>query len=354
MVKRFFSFALVWVLTAVLCAGPAGCGNGGGADAEASNPGASAESGTSEEQTAPAGQPEPKETVRLGGLKGPTAMGLVQLLESAEQGTALNDYEFTMAPSADGLNPKLVQGELDIAAVPVNLAAVLYNNTQGKLKVLAVNTLGVLYIIETGESVRSAADLKGKTVYATGKDAVPEFTFKYILQANGLDPETDLTIEWKTEPTEVVAQLGQSGGIGLLPQPFVTVAQSSLPDLRIALDLTEEWGKLGNAGTLVTGVAVVRTEFAEERPEAVRRFLDDYKGSTDYINAHVEESAQWVEKYDIINANVAAKAIPYCNIVCLEGDEMKRAVKGYLEALYEQNPRSVGGALPDDAFYYQR
>jgi NitT/TauT family transport system substrate-binding protein len=339
-----------------LCTGLAGCGGGGG-NAGPSNPGAPAfsePSESSEAQTAPAEQPASKETVRLGGLKGPTTMGLVKLLESAEQGTALNDYEFTMAPSADGLNPKLVQGELDIAAVPVNLASVLYNNTQGKLKVLAVNTLGVLYIIETGESVGSVTDLKGKTVYATGKDAVPEFTFKYILRANGLDPEKDLTIEWKTEPTEVVAQLGQSGGIGLLPQPFVTVAQNNLPDLRIALDLTEEWGKLENVGALVTGVAVVRTEFAQEHPDAVSRFLDDYKDSVDYINAHVEESAQWVEKYDIINATVAVKAIPYCNIVCLEGDEMKQAVKGYLEALYEQNPKSVGGALPDDAFYYQR
>jgi NitT/TauT family transport system substrate-binding protein len=344
---------MIWILTVGLLTGIVGCGNGG-------NTGPSnepAESEPSEEQpaqTAGAASATAKELVRLGGLKGPTTMGLVQLLESVEQKTALNDYEFTMAPSADGLNPMLIQGELDIAAMPVNLASVLYNNTQGQLKALAVNTLGVLYIIETGESVRSIADLKGKTVYATGKDAVPEFTFKYILQSNGLNPETDLTIEWKTEPTEVVAQLGQGGGIGLLPQPFVTVAQNSLSDLRVALDLTEEWGKLGNEGTLVTGVTVVRTEFAQAHPEAVSRFLDDYKRSADYINAHVEESAQWVEKYDIINANVAVKAIPYCNIVCLEGDEMKEAVQGYLEALYEQNPKSVGGALPDDEFYYQR
>jgi NitT/TauT family transport system substrate-binding protein len=295
-----------------------------------------------------------KDTVRLGGLKGPTSMGLVQLLESAQAGTALNDYAFTMASTADGLNPLLVQGELDIAALPANLGAVLYNNTQGAVQVLAVNTLGVLYIVDTGDSVHSISDLKGMTLYATGKEATPEYTLRHILQSNGLDPDVDLTIEWKTEPTEVVAQLSQSGGIAMLPQPFVTVAQSNLPQLRIALDLTEEWNQLGNGSTLVTGITVVRTAFAQEHPEAVSRFLDEYRASVDFINNNVDEAAQLVEKYDIINANVAVKAIPYCNITALEGTEMEQALKGYLDVLYEQNPKSVGGTIPDDAFYYHR
>ena len=298
--------------------------------------------------------------VNVMALKGPTAMGMVQLMDSAEAGSVNgNSYTFTIAASADEVTPKLVQGEADIAAVPANLASVLYNNTEGQVQVLAINTLGVLYIVENGDSVQSVSDLAGKTIYASGKGSTPEYALNYILSENGIDPEADVTIEWKSEHSECVAALASDeDGIAMLPQPFVTTAQTQNENLRIALDLTEEWDALqADAETpsaLLTGVVVVRTAFAEEHPEAVNAFLDSYRESVDYVNANVTDAAALIGKYDIVTAAVAEKALPYCNITFIEGSEMQEKLSGYLNVLYEQNPTSVGGALPADDFYYIR
>ena len=298
--------------------------------------------------------------VNVMALKGPTAMGMVQLMDNAEAGPVNgNSYTFTIAASADEVTPKLVQGEADIAAVPANLASVLYNNTEGQVQVLAINTLGVLYIVENGDSVKTVSDLAGKTIYASGKGSTPEYALNYILSENGIDPEADVTIEWKSEHSECVAALASDeDGIAMLPQPFVTTAQTQNENLRIALDLTEEWDALqADAETpsaLLTGVVVVRTAFAEEHPEAVNAFLDSYRESVDYVNANVTDAAALIEKYDIVTAAVAEKALPYCNITFIEGSEMQEKLSGYLNVLYEQNPTSVGGALPADDFYYIR
>ena len=298
--------------------------------------------------------------VNVMALKGPTAMGMVQLMDNAEAGPVNgNSYTFTIAASADEVTPKLVQGEADIAAVPANLASVLYNNTEGQVQVLAINTLGVLYIVENGDSVQTVSDLAGKTIYASGKGSTPEYALNYILSENGIDPEADVTIEWKSEHSECVAALASDeDGIAMLPQPFVTTAQTQNENLRIALDLTKEWDALqADAETpsaLLTGVVVVRTAFAEEHPEAVNAFLDSYRESVDYVNANVTDAAALIEKYDIVTAAVAEKALPYCNITFIEGSEMQEKLSGYLNVLYEQNPTSVGGALPADDFYYIR
>ena len=295
-------------------------------------------------------------TIRLGGLKGPTSMGMVKLLSDAEEKKSESQIEFTMAGSADELTPKLLKGELDILAVPANLGAILYNNSEGAVEFLAINTLGVIYITEKGgNTVNSWADLKGKTIYATGKGSTPEYALNYLLQQNGLDPATDVTVEWKSEPTEVVAQMAtQDQAIAMLPQPFVTGASTQIADLRVALDLTGEWDKLDNGSQFITAGLIVRREFAEKYPQQLQKFLEEYKASTDYVNQNVEAAAQLVEKYDIVKAPIAQKAIPYCNITYIDGSEMKTALKGYLQVLYDQNPASVGGKLPADDFYYEK
>lgn len=300
---------------------------------------------------------EPVE-VNVTALKGPTAMGMVSLMDDVDNGKVDSEnYKFTIAASIDEVTPAISQGETDIAAVPANVASVLYNKLEGGVQVLAVNTLGVLYIVENGDTVQSAADLKGKTIYASGKGATPEYALNYILQQNGLDPAADVTIEWKSEHSECVAALAQDpSGIAMLPQPFVTTAQMKNPDLRVALDLTEEWDKVQEdaqePGALLTGVVVVRTEFAKENPEAVSDFLERYKASVDFVNENVDEAAQLVGQYDIVTAEVAQTAIPECNIVCITGDEMQVKLSGYLSVLNDQNPEAVGGKLPDDDFYY--
>lgn len=309
--------------------------------------------------TAPAKTGEEKKAepvdIRIGGLKGPTSMGMVKLMESAEAGEAANNYTFTISGSADEVTPKLVKGELDMAAIPANLASVLYNNTNGEIKLLAVNTLGVVYIVEKGNIIQSFEDLKGKTIYATGKGSTPEYTLRYLLSENGIDPDKDVKLEWKAEPTEVVALFSQlENGVAMMPQPYVTVAQTQIEGLRIAIDLTKEWDKLDNGSALITGVLVVRKDFGEKYPDQIAAFLDEYKQSTEYVNSNISEAAKLVEKYGIVKAQIAEKAIPYCNIYYMEGAEMKTSMQGYLKVLFEQNPKSIGGKLPQDDFYYEK
>ena len=290
----------------------------------------------------------------IAALKGPTAMGLVKLMKDSESGeTTGNEYTFTLAGSADEVTPALLRGELDMACVPANLAAVLYNKTEGAVQVLAVNTLGVLYIVENGESVQSLADLKGKTVVAAGKGSTPEYALRYLLSENGIDPDADVTLDWKSEHSECVAALASGqASIALLPQPFVTVAQSKLEGLRMALDLTEEWDKLDNGSALITGVIVARSDFVEAHPAAVGSFLTAYAASVDWVNANTADAAALIGEYGIVDAAVAEKALPYCNIVCITGAELLEKLPGYLSVLYNADPAAVGGAMPDNSFYF--
>lgn len=293
------------------------------------------------------------ETVRLGALKGPTSIGLVKLLSDAEEGKSANRYEFTMAAAADELTPKFLKGELDILAVPANLGSVLYNNSNGAVQALAVNNLGVVYIVEKGgDTIQSVKDLKGMKIYATGKGSTPEYALNYLLKENGLDPENDIIVDWKSEPTEVVSQMAtEEHAAAMLPQPFVTVAMGQLDALRVALDLSAEWDGLESGSRLITATLIVRKEFAEKNPETVKKFLEEYASSAQYVNENVKDAAALVEKYGIVKAAVAEKAIPACNVVCITGAEMKAALSGYLDILAAENPKSVGGAVPSEDFY---
>lgn len=299
---------------------------------------------------------EERATVRVGGLKGPTAMGMVKLMEEDAAGTTANDYEFTLAGSADEINPLLIKGELDIAAVPTNVASVLYNKTEGQVEILALNTLGVLYVVENGNTIQSVEDLRGKTIYSTGKGATPEYALNYILGENGLTAGTDVTVEYKSEHSELASLLaaGQAD-LAVLPQPFVTSVLAKNPDVRIALNLTEEWDKVTEDGSKLTmGALVVRKDYAESNPEAVRNFLKEYQASTQYVTdeANLDDAAALIEQYGIISAAVAKQALPYCNIVCITGEEMRTAAEGFLSILAKANPQSVGGTLPAEDFYY--
>ena len=299
-----------------------------------------------------------EDSVNVLALKGPTAMGMVSLMDQADQGEITEEtYDFQIVASPDEVSPAIAQGTADIAAVPANLASVLYQKTDGGVQVLMINTLGVLYLVENGDQVQSVSDLKGKTIYASGKGATPEYALNYILKENGLTPGEDVQIEWKSEHAECVAALAEhEDAAALLPQPFVTTAQSKNDSLRVALDLTEEWDKIqkdnGGNSSLVTGVTVVRTEFAREHPEIVEDFMERYQESVSYVNEHTEEAAKLIGDYDIVSEEIAKKALPECNIVYIDGAEMKEKLSGYLEVLEQENPQAVGGALPADEFYY--
>lgn len=265
-------------------------------------------------------------------------------------------YDFTIAASPDEIVPMVVQDKLDIAAVPANLAATLYQKTDKDVSVLAVNTLGVLYLVENGDSVKSVEDLKGKTIYASGKGATPEYALNSVLKANGIDPEKDVTVEFKSEHAEVVSALVQDQtAVGLLPQPFVTTALMKNDKLKVALDLNKLWeDSMDDGSKLVTGVVIANNEFVQDHADKVNDFMDAYKASVDFVNSDTEAAAQIIGDHDIIAKEVAQKAIPDCSIVFIEGDEMKTMLSGYLATLDDQNPEIIGGQLPDDAFYYKR
>lgn len=306
-------------------------------------------------ETAQAPAPVDPTTITIASLKGPTTMGLMGVIATEDEW--VDDYQITMYGSPDEVVPLVAQGAVDIAMVPSNLAAVLYSKTAGSeqaVQVAAVNTLGVLNIVEAGDTVASIEDLRGKTVYTTGKGASPEYVLNYLLGAAGLTAGVDVDVQYLSEHTEVVGKIATTpGAIGLLPQPFVTIAQTQNPALRVALDLTEEWAAVSPDSQLITGVMVVRTDFAQEHPEALERFLEDYQASVEWVNAKPELAAPLLVEAGIVpNEAVAVTAIPLCYITYLAGPGMKTALAGYLGVLFEANPASVGGALPGDDFYY--
>lgn len=297
--------------------------------------------------------PQEKIDVSIAALKGPTALGMLKIMEDAEAETTANNYKFTIAGAADEITASIIKGDIQIAAVPCNLASVLYNKSEGGVTMLGINTLGVLYIVETGDTVQSVADLKGKTIYSTGKGTTPEYTLNGLLKSAGIDPEKDVTIEYKSEATEVAAILAQTeNAVAMLPQPYVTTVLNNNEKARIALDITKEWEALNEGSTVVTGVVVANTGFLNEHPDVVNAFMEEYAVSAAYTVEHVEEAAALSEKFDIFKAAIAKKAIPYCNIVLIEGEEMKAKAMAYLQVLFEQNPAAVGGVLPEDTFFY--
>lgn len=319
-----------------------------------------------------------EEPIRIGAMKGPTAIGLADMI--AQDGA---EYSFDIATAADELVPKLVAGDLDVALIPANLAATLYNKN-GSIEVIDINTMGVLYAVTGDEALiakedAQIADLSGRTVYMTGKGTVPEYTMKYLLSKAGI-AESDVNMEFRSEPSEVVALISADpSSVGILPQPFATSATIQNESLHSVMDLTEQWDAVAegseaaqaaeaevaadgadevdetdaDAGRLVTGVTVVRTEFLESHPELVDLFLDAHAESVSAVNSDPAAYADILVELGIIgNAKVAEIAIPLCNTVCLTGDEMKEALSGYLGVLMAYSPESIGGELPGEAFYY--
>ena len=355
---------VVWILLASMLLSLTACGTDS----------STKKSETTEKEEAEKEETEVEEAaeVKIAALKGPTALGMLQMMHDSEEDSEeasveeqdsgetakerQDSYEFTLAGSADEILGRIIQGEFDIAAVPTNVAATLYNKTQGAVKLAAVNTLGVLYVVETGDTVDSVSDLKGKTIYSLGQGSTPQYALEYILRQNGLDPQNDVTITYCKEATEVASLMATgTAEIAVLPQPFVTSLIAQNESVRIALDVTEEWNKVGDGSTLTMGCIVVQEAFLEEHPKAFACFMQRYEESVKFTNGDdtLEEAAQYAEDFGIIaKKEIAKKAIPECNIVFLTGDEMKTVAGGFLSVMYDADPTSVGGTLPDDAFYY--
>lgn len=295
----------------------------------------------------------PASEVRLGVLKGPTGIGASYLLSQNDNGETKNRYSVTVLAEATDMIAQVAAGQIDIAAIPTNAAASLYNKTNGGVRVAALNTAGVLYILENGKTVSTVADLKGKTIYTVGQGSNPEYVLRYILSKNGIDPDKDVEIVFM-DSAELTTRAAAGGiGICMLPVPAVTTVLIKNPDIRIALDMTEEWNRIGNGSILTMGCVVVRTDFLKEHPAEVRFFLEDYEKSIVFVQDNIDEAAQLCAQYEIVpSAAVARKAIPDCNLIFTAGaDSIGSALEGYLKVLYDSNPKAVGGKMPGEDFY---
>lgn len=291
---------------------------------------------------------EPQQ-INIQSLKGPTSMGLVKLYEDYDK---CNE---TIVAAADSITASLLKGETDIATLPCNVAATLYNKSQGKIKIAAINTLGVLQILSKGDAVSSLEDLKGKTIYTTGQGTTPEYILKSILFNNGIDPDKDVTIDFSSEATEVLSKVSTiDNAILMLPEPFATVAITSDENIKRCIDLNDQWKIINGDHPIVTGVCVVRTDFAQSYPELVNEFLTEYEKSIDYVNSNPKEASELIEKYDITKAAIAASALDGCNIHYYDGDDMAEMVMSYLEELSNYNMDSIGGSLPDENIFYKK
>lgn len=288
-------------------------------------------------------------------LSGPTGIGAMNLWAAADAGETKNTYHITMPGANDEVVAALSKGDADIAAVATNLAATLYNKTEGGVTVLAVNTLGVLSMLSNGQEMAAVADLKGKTIYAPGQGANPEYILRYVLTGNGLDPDKDVTLQFVGEGSELLT-VWQSDpeAIIMAPQPVATSIQMQNENARTLFDMTEEWDKIaGGDSTLMMGCVIVRNEFLQANPGAVELFLQEYAASIEKAQSDVEGTAALCQQYGLIpKAALAQKAIPSCGLTFVTGAEMKTGLSGYLQVMFDANPKSVGGALPGDGFYY--
>lgn len=290
---------------------------------------------------------ENKTIINIASLKGPTSIGLVKLYSESDAGSSYNSYNYNIYGTADEISTKLIKGELDAAAVPANLAAILYKKSEGEISIAGINTLGVLYILAKGCEINSVDDLRGTTIYTTGQGTTPEYTLRHILSQNGINPDKDVNIEFFSEASEVVAKCSEmDSAIMMLPEPYVEVALSKDENLSVAIDTSAEWEDV------VTGVIVVRKSFIDDKKDAFDQFMNEYKTSVTFANRSIDECADLLEKYDIFKANVAKKAIPKCNVTLITGQEMVTKLNNYFSVLYKENPLSLGGTIPDDNVYY--
>lgn len=344
---------LAVILSLVTLLALAACGAGPAEESTAPSPAGSPESPSAEESPEAVG-PDTGLEIDIMVLNGTTGFGMVPLIASAEAGEAALNYSFSVETDASIVSAAMINGDADIAALPTNAAATLYNRTEGDVQLLALNTLGVLYLVSDGSvEVSSVEDLRGQTVYAPAQN--PTFIFQYICEQNGLTVGEDVIIDnTYAQPAELNAAAA-SGTVSLavLPEPMVTIARSQNESLSVALDLTAEWDAVAPEGSLVQGCVVVSRAFAEEHPAELSQFLADYGASVESVIDDPESAAADIAAAGVFAQEaVAAKAIPNCNLCFITGEEMRSAMEEFLNIMYAVAPESIGGAVPDGGFYY--
>ncbi len=343
MKKSLFILALAFVLTFAMI----GCTP----ETQEATPTPEAEVTPTTEPTAePTPEPAVTEPIKIATLAGPTGMGLIQLIAEPS-----DKYDVAIYTAPDQILPKIINGEVDIASVPANMAAVLYNKTQKGIKVLVTNGLGTLYIVENGDTVSEVTNLKDKTIEAIGQGATPEYILNYILKQNDLTPGENVTVNYTTQIPDLANMVvAGDAKIALLPEPFVSVVTAKNKDVTVKIDLNAEWKKaFGEDRGIAMSATIVNSQFLEEHPEAVQAFMQDYEASIKFVNENPQEASALIAENKIVaSAAVAEAAIPRCNLVYLDGEDSKTLLMEYFQTLFDSNPKAVGGTLPDAEIYY--
>lgn len=358
--KKLISILMIFALMAGMLAG---CGNEAASSAAASESISTADAA----ESIPASEPEAESAaeqaayvpvdVRVGAIKGPTGIGMVKLMEDNAQGNAANNYDFTLVGEAAEVVTKIIAGEYDIACMPTNSAAIVYQKTQGAVKLLALNTAGVLYLMQNTteeEAITDWQDLKGKTIYCLGQGANPEYVLDYVLSGHGIDPDQDVDIVFCTAADEIIGACASGEcDICMLPEPAKSTLQAKVEGFTQIFDMTEGWDEVVDGASMLTqGCVVVQTAFLEEHPDAVKKFLEEYEASINYVESNPDEAVSLIVQHEIVASEAIAKAaLPGCNILFKAGQDMKDAVAGYYQVLFDADPAAVGGAVPDDEFY---
>lgn len=331
--KKLFAI----LLTLALIFSLAGCG---GNDTASSQPQTSSETYTAVDMS-------------VACMTGPTGIGMAKLMADSDANATANHYTFTVASAATDITGKFLNGEINIASVPTNVAATLYNKTEGKVRMLAVNTYGVLSILEKGNTIKSVADLKGKTIYSTGKGQNPEYILKYILTENGINPETDVTINFVSSEDLVAKLISGEAEVALAPEPAATTVMVKNQELNRVISINDEWANVSDS-KLMMGCVIALDSYVAENEKAVEKFLEEYQNSVKFATENIDETATHCATYKITASDVIAKkAIPTCNLCYVTGSDMKDNVNAYYNVLFNADTTSVGGKLPADDLYYK-
>ena len=293
--------------------------------------------------------------INVATLKGPTGLGMLKIIDDSEK-CEINDYNVSVFNDPNNVASRLISGEVDIATIPTNMAAMIYNKTGGDIKIAAINTLGVLYILSSNDNIKSVADLKGKTIFASGKGSTPEYTLKYVLTQNNLEINKDVTVEYKSDHEELASlAIAEKIDIALLPEPFATQVVYKNPSFKVKIDLTDEWNKVTLTDiSLPMGCIAVRRQFIKENSLQVDKFLSEYENSVNFLNENRERAAELSNKYNIMPKDIAFNAIPKCKVVFISGEAMVKRVNEFLGILFEFEPKSVGGKVPNEELYYKK
>jgi len=293
-------------------------------------------------------------TVKVAGMTGPTMMGLVKVMDDSQNGLTDNDYEFSTFTTADMFIGDLITGKYDIASIPAIMAAKLNIKTNGNIRVVAINTLGVLYVVSKGVEIDSISDLKGKTVYTSGASSMQEYTLQYLFAQSGLDYKNDVDLVFKTDNSEIIPILKNSEScIAVLPEPFISKVISSLDGVSIQLSLSDEWQRLSGGDIMITSVVVTRKDFADSHPDIIKSFLKDAKNSVEFVNGNYASASELIGEYGIFDSAAAQKALPNCNIVYITGDAMRQNLKSYFNALYNLDNNIFGGIITEEILFYE-